>query len=164
MGKGTFNEVDVRESLIADNEIQELVFMGKIDKSLVHFKGSSKNDMKHIYVRQYIIRRKRSLEIMITNGLSFQTHHIFNSMVPSPLLIYDVVLSHDKQKLIAFYSTEHGENAIYRTFRLGQKNLFEYYEDEQSRRMQNPKNVKMDQYGDLYEIIIELNYSKKGKK
>ena len=35
--------------MISDNEIQELVFMGKIDKSLVDFKGSTGE--KHQFVR-----------------------------------------------------------------------------------------------------------------
>ena len=43
--------------------------MGKVDKKLVDFKGSSGD--KHQFVRQYVIRRKRTLETMVTNGLSF---------------------------------------------------------------------------------------------
>lgn len=112
----------------SDNEIQELVFMGKIDKSHVDFKGSSSD--KHQFVRQYIIRRKRTLETMVTNGLSFQTYPIQSSFVPPPMIIYDVTLSQDKQKLIAFIANEMGDNAYYKTFRLSQAKKFVEYVDD----------------------------------
>lgn len=78
--------------------------------------------------------------------------------------IYDVTLSQDKQKLIAFISTEMGENAYYKTFRLTSGKKFVEYVDEVNKELTNPKNVKMDQAGNLYEVNIELVRSTKSRK
>ena len=46
------------------------------------------------------------------------------------MMIYDVTLSQDKQKLIAFIANEMGDNAYYKTFRLSQAKKFVEYIDD----------------------------------
>jgi hypothetical protein len=59
-----------------DNEIQELQYMGRvklIEDTAKKLNESSNNKKSKIFAyRQFLVRRNRSLEIMITNGLSFQ--------------------------------------------------------------------------------------------
>jgi hypothetical protein len=57
-----------------------------------------------------------------------------------------------------------GENAFYKTFRLSSGKKFVEYADDVSKELSNPKNVKMDQAGNLYEVNIELVRSTKSKR
>ena len=75
-----------------------------------------------------------------------------------------MALSEDKQKLIAFIANDQGENAYYKTFKLSSGKKFIEYLDEYSKDITNPKNVKMDQSGNLYQVNIELIRSTKSKK
>ena len=83
-----------------NNEIMELIFMGKIDYNL------NEPDKKPKIVRQFLVRRQRSLEIMFTNGLNHWVEEIPKTEVVYPFQISDVVLSPDNYRLIVFDSVK----------------------------------------------------------
>lgn len=83
-----------------DNEVYELAFLRK------SFDKDSRKNSQPKTVIEFLVRRKRSLEIMKTNGLNFTTTYITNSLVNAPIHISDSILSQNKKTIIAYYSVE----------------------------------------------------------
>ena len=52
----------------------------------------------------FLVRRKRSLEIMYTNGLYHWVEPINNTRVHPPFIISDITLSQNNQKLFVFFT------------------------------------------------------------
>lgn len=74
--------------------------MGKLEKPcqesvLKALLMPNKTAVKKEMVRQFLIRKKCSLELMYTNGLTHWTDHVANSEVKLPFMISDVSLSKD---------------------------------------------------------------------
>ena len=79
----------------------ELVYMGKAmfvkdpaTNKLVKQDISSENDVAKEY-RQFMVRRKKDLEIIYTNGVVYWTEKIQKSKVFSPFFIQDIMVSQD---------------------------------------------------------------------
>lgn len=89
----------------------ELHYIGKIEKfennhntkKLVvpDFASAEKDEgpVKKVF-RQFIVRRKRSMEIMLTNGLTYWTEPVPNSETYEPFEIIDMAISNDKRLLV----------------------------------------------------------------
>ena len=65
--------------------------------------AKKKKDKKSSMVRQFLVRKKNSLELMYTNGLTHWTDHVANSEVKPPFSISDVSLSSNNATIIAYY-------------------------------------------------------------
>lgn len=61
-------------------------------------------------LQQFLIRRKRSLELMYTNGLCHWVTEIKGSKVESPYIISDISLSQDNRILIVFCQVKNMES------------------------------------------------------
>jgi len=61
------------------------------------------------YVRKFLVRRKRQLELMFTNGLNHWTVYIMESAVDEPFHISDIKLSDDNRTIIVYYSLSSNE-------------------------------------------------------
>lgn len=121
--------------------------------------GASKNK----FLRSFLIRRRRSLEVMYTNGLSHWTEFIEKSDVKAPFIISDINLSSSCNKLIAFYSVMGNEAQVsIKTFMKNQYNSFDFYEDSYLASIKNLKNASL-RGEDLFEIKIELTQNPRAK-
>lgn len=100
---------DVSSYVKTTNEIQELIYMGKVQ---VNSKNSMSSE-KSKNMRQFLIRRKKSLELMFTNGLNHTTSFIAHSEVQDPFHISDVMLSANNKSLIAYYSIQGNESQVF---------------------------------------------------
>ena len=81
------------------NELMELCYMGKIyDEVLV------KGEKRQLCFRQILVRRKRLLEILFTNGLIYMNVVVPESAAIKPYVISDIMLSANNSNLIVFYS------------------------------------------------------------
>jgi hypothetical protein len=88
-----------------NDEIIELQYMGKINVT---------NKFQNMgFLRQFLVRRKRVLELMITNGLTFQVMEIQSSRCDPPYEISDIMLSKDNSILLAYYSLESNYKKFY---------------------------------------------------
>ena len=67
------------QPLNQNNEIEELIYLGK---ALLEQKQKSKTDYF-----SFLVRRKRSLEMMFTNGLTYFSDPILDSLTKSPYFI-----------------------------------------------------------------------------
>ena len=91
-----------------DNEVYELTFLRK---SMEDQEQKSDQSQPKVII-EFLVRRKRSLEIMRTNGLNFQTTYIANSQVNAPIHISDSILSLNKRTIIAYYSMEGDDSQV----------------------------------------------------
>ena len=79
-----------------ENELMELIYMGKVYDSV---------DNKDVQCyRQILVRRKRCLQVMFTNGLMYMTYDVPGSFAQKPFIISDIMLNANGDKLIVFYS------------------------------------------------------------
>ena len=91
------------------------------------------------------------LELMITNGLTFQLIKIQSSDCEHPYEISDMILSKDNSKLIAYYSLESNSKNFYvREFHYSGKN----YNYKMVKKISNTSNLTIKEDGVLLEIQI----------
>ena len=135
------------EELEKNNEVMELIYMGKVDVN------EDVPNTKAKFVRQFLIRRLRSLEIMFTNGLTHQVDPVPNSEVKYPFVISDVILGQDNQKLIVYNSVA-GYDTQVQIKVYQKKNLNFRISLENTLKTLEKKNMTLDKHGNLYEISI----------
>lgn len=143
-----------------NNEIEELLYMGKYGKTY----GNINNQKKDQLVQQFLVRRKRSLELMYTNGLYHSVEQINNTRVDAPQIISDITLSQNNQKLIVFFSIV-GNNAQVqiKTFHWDSSaQTFLEYDDKNIGNIKNMKNLILKN-NEPFEIKIELSVSSKAR-
>ena len=106
---------------------------------------------------QFLVRRKRLIEIMFTNGLTFFTEAINESFSKAPYFIQDINLSENGNLLIATYCSQVDESQNFiRTFRkIGSATYKEYREPVLE---DGPKKFKVafDQNGVIRKYRFEL--------
>ena len=157
-----------------DDEIQELQYMGRVklfhDQSPVipneSYKRKSENSRIFAF-RQFLVRRRRSLEIMITNGVSYSSVLVPQSTCYRPFEINDIILSRDNSKLIVYQSM--GENESMLTIKIFRyveesRNFELIQQDEHGTLIKKPKNFMLDEKGELFDVTIEIMGSKRDKK
>ena len=103
----------------------ELIYMGKAvfvynkeTKTLTKRTPHKMNDSIDLQgtpkeVRQFMVRRKRHLEIVYTNGLEYWTERVDKSEVKHPYYIQDIIMSPDNNILISYCSIPGNEAAFY---------------------------------------------------
>lgn len=137
------------EELEKNNEVMELIYMGKVDIN------RDVPDTKPKYIRQFLIRRLRSLEIMFTNGLTHQVEPVPNSEVKYPFVISDVILGQNNQKLIVYNSVA-GYDTQVQIKVYQKKNLNFRISLENTLKTLEKKNMTLDKFGNLYEIQVQM--------
>jgi len=96
----------------------ELIYFGKayfkvhhkskmMIKLLPHQLDDNEDDIKE--ARVFIIRRKRHLEMMYTNGTLYWTSIVDGSQINYPYYIQDAIMSPDNTTLLAYCSVETGD-------------------------------------------------------
>lgn len=96
VGNNNNTTVAAKKEQKEENELMELCYMGKVY-------DNAENKEIQCY-RQILVRRKRCLQVMFTNGLMYMTSDIPKSEANKPFVISDIMLSSNGQKLVVFYS------------------------------------------------------------
>lgn len=151
------------QKLREENEILEIQYMGKteIQKQVPDYQNltqQEKANTKKVY-RQFLVRRKRHLEIMLTNGLTFWTEQVPQSKVTKPYYIQDMTLSKNNSTLVIQVALQDNDASFYsKIYKYNNtSNNFEY--DDSSKwgnKNKQQKNLALDKDGEIYSIDIEI--------
>mmetsp|Transcript_27878 Transcript_27878/g.42162 ORF Transcript_27878/g.42162 Transcript_27878/m.42162 type:complete len:256 (+) Transcript_27878:298-1065(+) len=136
-----------------NNEIIDVIYVGKVEQAVG---GQSKQQL-----REFIVRRKRSLETLLTNGLFQWTNYIENAMVNSPLFISD--LSFSGVSLLVTYSSTDMNQKFIRLFRRNSEEKFVLVPDHSLSGRKNLENILMDSDGDAFEVFVHVVKVSKGQ-
>lgn len=102
-----------RIKLALENEIKEILYLGKLLPNQCPPNVSIK------YLRQFLVRRRKCLEILVTNGINFWIRPIPKSLTHNPYVTKRVQLSNNKKKIILMITKErddHISRSINKTF------------------------------------------------
>lgn len=103
--------------------------MGRVDykSSLLSLNPTCLEEKSRLkFLRQFLVRRRKSLEIMLTNGIHHWVKPIDKSETNRPYVTHKVQLSQNNEKIIIYYDTEKQEGSnkqFFRTFVMNSDNL-----------------------------------------
>ena len=82
----------------------------------------SEKDKKQKALRQFIVRRRRSVDILLTDGVHYWIENIPGSEVEKPYTTHTIDLSNSNKKIILVYVDRSGDYPkLIRTFNLDKK-------------------------------------------
>ena len=156
-----------------DNEIMEILYIKKIDdlklKDIFGAKKKSSKastrEHKKYSARQFLVRKKRSLELMYTNGLNCYSMKIPNSDVQPPFNVSDITLSNNGKIILAYYSVSGNDQYLLKTFKQDpiDEYQFQQYQHSFNTERKLSRNIVFDKNDNIMEIKINLLSSQKKK-
>ena len=114
---------------------------------------------------QFLVRRRRCLQIMFTNGLNFQTYQIDKSQESHPFFISNLKLSQNKRTIILHYSMERSNLLVgVKTFEIQLDGRYHLIEDNWLKDIKLFKNFYFDSEGHIKETRIHIQKKTKSMK
>jgi len=100
-------------------------FIGKISKRIDEFLAQGKEKRRVSSIMQFILAKKRGVEVLYSDGRFYYSELIQNSNASPPFYVSRVKLLSKKQIIVVYYSSDSDPNILmYRSFKKGNEDNY----------------------------------------